>query len=71
VEIETKKFQSSGWKCFWGAHPPRVWFDAPRVGQNPADEASGGTREGARAPHLQMVAVRKNLDLVWVWVSIV
>jgi len=52
---------------FWGAHPPRVRFDAPRVEQNPADEASAGTREGARAPHLQKVAVRKNLDLVWVW----
>jgi hypothetical protein len=44
-----------------------VRFDAPRVEQNPADEASGDTREGARAPHLQRVAVRKNLDLVWVW----
>jgi len=44
-----------------------VRFDAPRVEQNPADEASVGTREGACAPHLQMVAVRKNLDLVWVW----
>ncbi|HUA68713.1 MAG TPA: hypothetical protein VMA13_09210 [Candidatus Saccharimonadales bacterium] len=35
---------------FGGAHPPRVRFDAPRVGHL-VDEASASTREGACAPH--------------------
>ncbi len=42
-----EKCRSKGAK--WGAHPPRVRFDAPRVEQA-ADAASAATREGACAP---------------------
>jgi len=43
----------------WGAHPPRVQSDAPRVGQ-PAGEAPAGTREARVLPARGLVLLRES-----------